>query len=481
MSTLLSRTIILTISRVSNFAIQILSPLLLVRILDVSSYGQYQEFMIYATLLVTVCAFGIDASLTYFIPRNPEQEKSFVVQTSLMTLGISIVAVVLMLACRELLREVTSYDFVLPLAAYVFFFVNLSWVEYLLIAKRRARTVLLYSAARLLLRVTVLLFVAYETRDIWAILWSLSSAEAIRVLVVFIYFARKGMFRAGVSLEAIKEQWRFAAPVGLSGVLQSVGRSIGKMFVASTLGPAAVAYYAVGSYLQPMVRVLRGGIQDAVYPDLVRAQKSGVGALRLWQRVNVLNCVLFFPIFVIVLLFSKQIVETLFTKAYLPAVPIFNIYAFFLVRRCFNADVLLRTAGRTGFMMFGTIGALAANVAMLVPLTRMFGLSGPAVAFILAECLLEAFYTQRAAKKLNVGIAELVDWRNIVKVAVACIIVAPVPALIAYLLGDSIIGVAVGALLYFAITAALAHWLGVEDIGRIARAVTSWFGGRLSR
>jgi hypothetical protein len=56
---LISRAAVLTFSRVSNFAIQLFSPLLLVRLLEVSSYGEYQEFMIYAMLLVTVCSFAI--------------------------------------------------------------------------------------------------------------------------------------------------------------------------------------------------------------------------------------------------------------------------------------------------------------------------------------------------------------------------------------------------------------------------------------
>ena len=76
MSGLLSRGAVLTASRLSNFAILMLGPLLLVRILDVDAFGQYQEFMIYAMLFITICGFGMDSSLTYFLPRYPNLERT---------------------------------------------------------------------------------------------------------------------------------------------------------------------------------------------------------------------------------------------------------------------------------------------------------------------------------------------------------------------------------------------------------------------
>ena len=364
MSALISRTAILTASRFSNFAIQLFSPMLLVRILDVVAYGQYQEFTVYAMLLTSLCAFAVDSSLTYFIPRFPERERSFVTQTSMITLAVSTLCLTSLLLAKPLFLKFASYDFVAPLAAYVFFFVNLNWLEYYWIAKQRPRLVLYYSAVRLIVRLGVLLSVAYITRDVLEILWSMVVVEALRVLLASIYFSRLGMFVRDVRRSELAEQLSFALPIGASAVLQNSGRSIGKIFVSSTLGSAALAYYAVGSYLAPIIRMMRSGINDAVYPELVRAHNTPGGALRLWQRVNVLNCVMFFPAFVLAVFYAEQVITILFTSAYLPAVPIFNVYAFFLLRRCFNTDVLLRTTGRTGFMLWGTIGSLRGQRAL---------------------------------------------------------------------------------------------------------------------
>jgi O-antigen/teichoic acid export membrane protein len=116
MSDLMSRGAILTISRMSNFAIHLISPVLLVRILDVQSYGQYQEFTIYAMLLIAIFTFSVDTSLTYFLPRFPNRELEFVVQTNIITIGLTAVGATGVIIAKPYLLSISSCDFVVPLA-----------------------------------------------------------------------------------------------------------------------------------------------------------------------------------------------------------------------------------------------------------------------------------------------------------------------------------------------------------------------------
>jgi O-antigen/teichoic acid export membrane protein len=439
------------------------------------AYGQYQEFTIYAVLLTGVCSLAVDSSLTYFLPRFPDRERSFVLQTSVITLVISSIGVVALLLFRPLFLRLTTYDFTFPLAAYVFFFVNLGWLEYYWIAKRRARAVLYYSAIRLILRVLVLLGAAYLTHDVLTIVWSMAAFEALRVLWAFIYCARRGLFRGELGWPGVVEQLRFSAPIGTASLLQNAGRNIGKIFISGTLGPVALAYYAIGSYLIPIIRLMRSGISDAIYPELVAAQDQRGVAVRLWQRVNVLNCVMFFPAFVVLLFYAEEIIATMFTQEYLPAVPVFCVFAFFLLRRCFNTDVLLRTAGRTGFMLWGTIGSLVLNMLLIVALSGPLGMIGPAVAFLLAEIALESFYATRMSRMLGLSLASFADWPSIARVAASCLLALPILVGFEYLPGPEIVRAIVAATLYFSAVFLIAYRLGVADIGRVAGFAWSRF------
>lgn len=467
MSSLISRGAVLTMSRLSNFSIQLLSPLLLVRILDVDTYGQYQEFMVYALLLSALCSFAFDSSLTYFLSRHLDRYRQFVTQSTVITLLTSGFWLSILLLAKPAFLLIATYDFVLPLAAYVFFFVNLNWLEYYWIAKRRADVVLYYSAARLLLRLTVLLLAAVATQDLQVVLWSLVATEAFRCTLALTYTLRRRMLTTDLNRDELIEQIRFATPIGASALAQNSGRSAGKLFIASALGPASLAFYAIGSYLMPVVRMMRSGIEDAVFPELVKARHEPGSALRLWQRVNVLNCAMFFPLFVILIVYSELIVTTLFTSAYLPALPVFQVYAFFLLRRCFNTDTLLRTKGQAGFMLWGTLGALALNLALIPALARPLGLLGPAIAFITSEIALELYYASRMLRHLNIQLPDLADWQGILRIIAACILAAPTFLVIELIPGPDLLRAVLASILFLVATLYVAYRLGVADIGRV--------------
>lgn len=399
----------------------------------------------------------------------------------MLILGFNTVIIGALLLIKPLFLNLTTYDFVAPLACYVFFFTNLDWLEYYWVAKHQTRSILYYSSIRLLLRIGVLLFVAYTTRDLFATIWSVVLVEGCRVLLVFVYLSKRGMFRADLRWPTVLEQLRFAAPVGASAVIDCVGRNVGKLFTASMLGPTALAYYAVGIYLQPFVHVLRSGMQDAIYPELVRAHAKPDVALQLWQRGNILNCVVFFPLFVLLVFYSKEIVAILFTSEYLAAVPVFNIYAFLLIRRCFNADVLLRSTGETTFMIWGTAGALAVNAVLILLLSGLVGIIGPAIAFIIAEISLELYYTQRVRHALKLGIAEFADWNSVFLITMSCCLALPIPIGFGYLPGPELIRILTASVLYFFVVLLLAFRLGVTDIGRVGCFVWSTLRSRLGR
>jgi O-antigen/teichoic acid export membrane protein len=187
---------------------------------------------------------------------------------------------------------------------------------------------------------------------------------------------------------------------------------------------------------------------------------------------------LLFPGFVLLVHFAEAIITTLFTSAYLPAVPVFQIFALFLIRRCFNMDVLLRTTGRTGFMLWGAIGALAINIALIALLSRTYGMLAPAIAFISAEIALEVYFGQRARRFMKLRVADLVDWRSILRIAASCVLALPILIAFEMLPGPKLVLIAMASILYLSSVLLLAYRFGVADVGRVTGYVWSKIGGR---
>ncbi len=92
MSSFVSRGAVLASARLLNQALALLSPLLLVRLLDIVDYGRYREFMAVAMLLTSLGGFALSANLTYLLARSPDRGAADVTKTTLLMFGVSLLS-----------------------------------------------------------------------------------------------------------------------------------------------------------------------------------------------------------------------------------------------------------------------------------------------------------------------------------------------------------------------------------------------------
>lgn len=472
MKSLLSRSLILAASRVMNFGIQLLSPLILVRIFDVTEFGQYQEFMLYATFLTAFFTFSLDSSVSYFIARYPGRDKDVITQSTQLMLATSMASLLLIIIFSNILQAATSYDFVLPLALYTLFFSSFNWLEFYWITKRKAESVFIYTFCRLFARMAVLITVATVTENVIKTIWALVIFEGMRVLMILLILLIKGGFSKTIDKALIIEQLRYAIPTGVANIIQTAGANIGKFYVSAVLGAPALAYYAAGSYLQPLARVIRSGVSDTVYPELVEMSGSPKTTFALWRRVNVLLCALLFPAFAICSLLADKIVIALFGQSYSPAAAVFAFYSLVLIRRSFSIDIILRITGQTNFMMFGALWLVALNLILIFPLTNALGLVGPAIAYVLSEFFLEAYYTRVALKKYGLSLSVLIDTTKLISIIFCCVVTSPLLLFVKLSPETGLPVVIFVSLIYFAISNYCAFLCGVDDIGKVS--ATLW-------
>jgi len=64
---------VLASARLLNQALAMLSPLLLVRLLDIVEYGRYRQFISTAGLVTSLGGFALAANLNYLIARTPDR------------------------------------------------------------------------------------------------------------------------------------------------------------------------------------------------------------------------------------------------------------------------------------------------------------------------------------------------------------------------------------------------------------------------
>ncbi|MDY6948151.1 MAG: oligosaccharide flippase family protein [Pseudomonadota bacterium] len=468
----------MSITRFMNQGLVVISPILLVRLLTVEEFGRYREFLMYAGLLTTICAFGINNSLLYFIPSRPNTVRQMVRQAITMTFGTSVLVVGVTLLADYISNGAILGAVALPVALYVLLFVNLDFWESYWLALKRPAPVFAYTTGRLIARILVVVTAASIWRDVMPIIWSLIALEATRILVSFIAWQRAGGTSGADAANresCWREQFRYCLPVGLALILVTLNKSLGNLFVTKTLGVVALAHYAIGTHIQPVIGVLRNAVSDAVLPELAALKNTkGEGALALWRRSTVVSMILLTAAGVVLFEFAHTFVVTLFSPSYEPAVVIFQIYLLVLVREVFDFGVALRAVNKTAPIVTSSLLAILLNLLLLVTVLPVWGLPAAALAFVISRWVEGLVLSRSTMRAYHVGVRDLARWGDLGRVALAALLASVVFYGSFWIDHFGLIGVILGGAVFMSLFIALLLALRVPEavamLGRLRKA-----------
>jgi O-antigen/teichoic acid export membrane protein len=479
------QAVILSLSRMANYGLMIISPVILVRVLTVGDFGRYREFLLYASLLQSIASFSISDSLLYFIPAHPASSWRIVRETAILTAAVS----TCIIAGCYILDLVTGGALVgqyrLPVALYVLLFVNVDFWESFWLATHRTSRVFIYTASRLIVRMLVVVGVAVLTNDVATIIWSLIALEGVRCIAFAGAWAVMDRGAQEPPIENIRrDQLRFCVPVGLAALLYMISRNLGSIVVVKWLGAAALAQMTIGTYGEPVILALRNSISTAMLPELVRrGAQSAEAPLQLWRRTTVVNCVLLFPAVVLLAWFAEPLVFKVFGPSYRAAVPVLQIFTLVIVAACFDFSPALRAINKTRPLVTSNLVAAIVSGVALIFLVPAAGLVGATLALVVASFVEDAYRAWAVGRLYGVTLRKLLPWMRTAQVAL-CAVVAALPVVVLTWQGrGGMVGVIFGSLLYLALFAALLMATGVEEAITLARRVRASlalaaFGGR---
>jgi O-antigen/teichoic acid export membrane protein len=462
---LLQNSLVLTFARLTNYAVMLVTPLVLVRMLDVTTYGQYREFLLYATVLVAILALAIRDNLMYVVPRQPESAETAVSQTIGMLLVTSTLGMLIFLVGRDWFMAKASFDFAMPLMLYVFFFINFDVVENYWLARQQARHVLIYSTLRILARVIVVVGATYYFGDLKSILYCTVVLEILKSLVCIYLLWRLRLLTLRIDRPLLMEQLRFIAPLSAAGLLFFLNEKAGQLYVSTVLGASALAIYTVGTYQLPIVAIIRSAVSDTLFPEMVRhAANDSTEGLDLWRLANVYYCFLAFPFFMVLFVFADLFIVTLFTEAYREATGVFQIALLVMIRQCFEMGTPLRAANANRHVLWGNVIAIVVHLPLLFVLSNAIGILGAAVAWLVADFTISAYLASRIMERYDIPVSGLALWPQIFKLALAATLALP-PLLLAVGLSDgSLLAAFTASLAFGGLYIWLVRKIGVTEI-----------------
>lgn len=465
-------------ARLLNQALALLSPLLLVRLLEIAEYGRYRQFMATAMFITSLAGFALSANLNYLIARSPERQAVDLTNTCLLMLGVSVVSALLVVVLRQWIVPPEIAGSWLLLAVYVFLFLNLEVLVSYWLAHGQSVQVMSYTLAVTVWRLATLLAATFWLRDMEMIFVTLVCAEALKNLWIYTWLRRKGLLVFRWDAPAMREQVRLVAPLGAGSVLYKLN-DFGKVVVGNQMGPVPLALYTTAAYQVPLVNIVQGALADVIFPDMVKRSKHDPArGLLLWKRAQVLIFAVICPGWALLTYWAEPIVRTLFTDAYVAAVPYFQVFLLLMLRQCFQFSTPLRSVEDNKSFAHANLAALLINATLIVTLMPSYGLWGPTLGLVVGQFLSSIYLGRIVLKRYNLPLSELCQWSKLGLALLASLAsVAALHASQVYLppgAGSMLTGLIVFAVVYLV----AARLILREEYGYVMRAISRGNLGR---
>ena len=458
-------------ARLLNHALALLSPLLLVRLLEIAEYGRYRQFMATAIFITSLAGFALSTNLNYLIARTPQRQSVDITNTCLLMLAVSLVSALVIVVLRNWIVPPEIENAWPLLAVYVFLFLNLEVLVAYWLAHRQSFQIMVYTVTMTVWRIGTLLAATFWPRDVEMIFVTIVCAEALKNLWIYVWLRRRGLLVFRWDPEAMREQIRLVVPLGAGSLLYKLN-DFGKVVVANQLGPVQLAIYTTAAYQVPLVNIVQGALADVIFPDMVkRSQRDATQGLLLWKRAQVLIFAAICPAWVLLTYFAEPLVRVLFTDAFIGAVPYFQVFLLLMVRQCFQFSTPLRSIQDNKSFAHANLIALLINAGLILALMPRFGLWGPTLGLLIGQTWTSVYLGSRVLKRLKLPLSELCQWSKL-GLALASSLVALAALHISQLyLASTPLGMVAGVAVFGLVYASAARIILREEYGYVMRAI----------
>jgi len=410
--------------------------MVLTRLLTATQWGSYKQMWLAYNAAAPFLLLGIPASVLFFVPRLEAKDRSlFTTQSALLLAAIGTLAAFGLWAAAPTLAHNWHNPGALPLlrafAPYPIFAFPLSQVANSLVAQNRHRTAALLTALFALTLAAAVVTTAAATRSrpaaagLVPVAWAIVVASAIQLAMGLVALAsRGGLSRPRLRLDLLGRQLAYSVPIGLSSLVGTVGRQVGQLLVSLKYNTAQFAIYTNGAIEVPVLGVMTTAVMSTLMPVLsgMAHRQETAAMMRLWhESIRKVSLVLF-PLFALLFVLAEQAVVFLCSEKYLASVPIFRIYLLLLPLRTTVYSTVLMAAGETGVLILGSALFLVVITVLTWLLLGWFGMTGAAVAAVLATYALGAFLLGMIKRRMALDVRSLFPWRTVnLILLVACL------------------------------------------------------------
>ena len=403
-------------------------PMVLARVLLPASYGTFKQAWLLSNTLFLVLPLGLNQSLVYFVPREPQKQRLWEAHALLITTLLGALAAVLLLAFGPLvasafhnpeLREVMPY-----VAAFTAFKLAASCFDLAWMAEGRIKASAIVRVSSEAFYTVCLLAGALWTRSVAGAFAGVVLATFAKALACWIALGRHGL---RISRRDLHRQLAYALPFGAAFALVIPQQQFHSYLVSATVTAAAFAVYSVGCFQLPVIDMLYTPVSEILQLGIAEHDARGddAGALALFREAVARLSFVFVPTMALLGITAPTLIAFLFTDRYLGAVPIFRLAIISIPMAALPLDGVMRARAQNKFMFRVSVLKAALTVPLVWAGLHLFGPIGALGGWICAEESCRLILLRRAAQLFGTGILGALPRALWLQVLAAAIAAAP--------------------------------------------------------
>lgn len=427
------KILILSIGQILEKAIVFFFKPFLSRTLSIQDYGSYAQVLFIGDFLLIFFTLGITQTFYVFLAKDNSSKKEIV--SAFLLIGL--VSGLLSVACNLLLTFTISDIFNNPQLKNIlwiyccyplFTIINLILQLLLLFDNKSRKLVTINVLVNLLKVICVVIVTQLSHNTLPKIIFIIGFAAPLFTLILYGYQLSYSVFKIKTSSLLIKGILRDTLPVGLTIIMGGAYFYANGFVVNAILGIKEYAVFINGIIDIPFISTLYTTIATITltnYTTLIN-DKNFIEVVKLKRFTISQTASIVYPIALVLLFFSTELITTYLSYRYIASVPVFMVYTFVLFLRVTDYNDVLITMGKQSllvkyyFIFFLTIFF---NSWLF---TKLFGIIGSAIAVTASSYLLYFFLLRSMASFLGASVSEIINWRSLIyTILISLVIIIP--------------------------------------------------------
>ena len=397
----------LTTAELISKALQFVLFVYAARLLGKADFGKFSFALAFSMIAIIFADLGINTLLIREIARKKELVTKYFVNAFLAKFAFSILTFITAIFILNILNSpplTKNVVYIILLFTIISSFTELLYSVFR--AFERMEFDALVKVTRMVILTSVGLYVLFKGYGVITFSFIFILAE----LIVFILALNIGIIKfiklkLSFDINFIRKLIKKSFPFGLAIVFGSIYFYIGSIMLSVMKNDVEVAIYSVAYNLVIALLIIPTIYTNAIYPVLSRHFKSSKeNLIFMYKKSFKYMYIIGLPISVGLFLLADKIILLFYTNEYFAAVFALKILAWFVFIKFLNflIGIVLYSIDRQKHRMFSQGSTALFNIILNLILIPFLGFIGAAIATLITEIFLFAFYYGFASKYLYV-------------------------------------------------------------------------------